>query len=247
VSAGPSGPSSFSARISAADRAGLLALVREHLPSFTERDVLHVLRHPYAAQGVIEEILAARALLSLRAVRRAIALHPATPRHAALQCLDDLTWRDLLDIGREARTPPPVRKAANHRLLERLRRLTEGEKIALARFASRELFPDLLNDESQRVVEALLANPRLTADDVMAWLATGNPGAPSLAVLAAAPRWIERPAILAALLVNRVTPRPIALSLLSKAGRPAWHRLAEDPAVDPLLAACARTLLRTAP
>ena len=245
MSTGSSGPSSFPARISAADRAGLLALVREHLPAFTERDVLHVLRHPYLSEAVIEEILAARAFLPFRAVRRAIALHPATPRHAALRSLDDLTWRDLLDIGRETRTPPPVRKAANLRLLERLRRLTEGEKIALARLASRELFAELLSDESPRVVEGLLANPRLTAEDVLAWLATGNPGAPSLAALAAVPRWIERPPILAALLVHRATPRPMALSLLSKAGRPAWHRLAEDPAVDPLLAACARTLLRT--
>src|SRR5712692_3307731 len=147
---------SFSARISKSTRQSLAALVAENIHLFTERDVLQTLRHPYASGPVLDEILSSRTCMGLRSVRKALALHPATPRHAALRCLDDLSWRDLLDVGRETRTPPPVRHAANQKLLDALRRLSPGEMIALARLADRVLLPALLDDEDPRITEAVL-------------------------------------------------------------------------------------------
>jgi hypothetical protein len=194
---------------------------------------------------MIEEIVSSRTLLAFRGVRRLVAAHPLTPRHAALRCLEDLSWRDLLDIGREARTPPPVRTAANRRLEEALRFLAVGEKIAVARFASSALFAALLDEPDLRVLDALLANPRLTTEDVQRWLATGHPRPEALAVLARDPRWAGRPAVRIALLTHRATPRAAALSLLTSASRGELRRLAEDPNADALLAACARELLET--
>ncbi len=124
------------ARISKADRSTLVALVAENLTRLTERDALQALRHPHASEAMIEEILTSKTLLAFRGVRRLVAAHPLTPRHAALRCLEDLLWRDLLDIGREPRTPPPVRVAANRKLEDALRFLAVGEKVAVARFAS---------------------------------------------------------------------------------------------------------------
>ena len=182
-----------------------------------------------------------------RAGRKALAAHPLTPRHAALRCLEDLLWRDLLDVGREARTPPPVRVAANRKLEEALRFLAIGEKIAVARFASSALFPALLDEPDIRVLEAVLANSRLTTEDLQRWLATGHPRPEALAFLARDTRWVSRPAIRIALLTQRETPRGAALSLLTSASRGEWRRLAEDPNVDALLSACARDLLENGP
>jgi hypothetical protein len=178
-----------------------------------------------------------------RAGRKALAAHPLTPRHAALRCLEDLLWRDLLDVGREARTPPPVRVAANRKLEEALRFLAVGEKIAVARFASSALFPALLDEPDIRVLEAVLANSRLTTEDLQRWLATGHPRPEALAFLARDPRWASRPAIRIARRTHRATPRGAALSLLTSASRGEWRRLAEDPNADALLSACARDLL----
>ena len=233
----------LSARISKADRRALAALVAEELARLTERDALQALRHPHASEAMIEEILSSKTLLSFRGVRRLVAAHPLTPRHAALRCLDDLLWRDLLDVGREARTPPPVRVAANRKLEEALRFLAVGEKIAVARFAAPALFSVLLDEPDVRALEAVLANPRLTTDDLQRWLATGHPRPEALALLACDPRWARRPAIRIALLTHRATPRAAALSLLTSASRGEWLRLAEDPNADALLAACARKLL----
>ena len=239
VSGGPG----LSDRISKADRRGLAALVSENLAALTERDALQVLRHPHVSEAMIEEILASRTLLAFRGVRRLVAAHPLTPRHAALRCLDDLLWRDLLDIGRDARTPSPVRMAANRKLEEALRFLAVGEKIALARFAPPTLFPALLDEPEIRVLEAVLANPRVASEDLQRWLATGHPRPEALAVVASELRWASRPEVRIALLTHRSTPRAAALSLLTSASRGEWRRLAEDPLADALLAACARNLL----
>lgn len=238
-----SGGPGLAARISKADRRGLVALVSENLAAFTERDALQVLRHPHASESVLEEILSSRTLLASRGVRRLLAAHPLTPRHAALRCLDDLLWRDLLDVGRDARTPAPVRMAANRKLEEAMRYLAAGEKIALARFAPSTLFPALLDEPEIRVLEAVLANPRLASGDLQRWLATGHAQPDALAFVASDMRWSSRPEVRIALLTHRSTPRAAALSLLTSASRGEWRRLAEDPSADALLAACARELL----
>ena len=241
------GETGLSARISKADRSTLVALVADNLARFTERDALQALRHPHASEAMIEEILSSKTLLAFRSVRRLVAAHPQTPRHAALRCLEDLAWRDLLDVGRSIRTPPPVRLAANRRLQEGLRYLAVGERVAVARFASSALLQPLLDDPDQRVLDAVLANSRLTSEDLQRWLATGTPRPEALAFLARDARWMSRPAVRIALLTHRATPRAAALSLLTSASRGEWRRLAEDPSADALLAACASELLENGP
>jgi hypothetical protein len=241
------GESGLPDRISQADRSTLVALVADNLTRLTERDALQVLRHPHASEAVIEELLSSKTLLAFRSVRRLLAAHPRTPPHAALRCLEDLLWRDLLDIGREIRTPPPVRLAANRKLEEALRFLAVGERTAVARFATSGLFPALLDDPDLRVLEAVLSNSRLTSEDLQRWLATGRPRPEALAFVARDGRWISRPAVRMALLTHPLMPRAFALSLLTSASRSEWRRLAEDPSFDPLLAACARELLENGP
>jgi hypothetical protein len=233
----------LSVRISRADRRGLVALVSENLSRLSERDAAQALRHPHASEALIVEIVSSRTLMASRAVRRLVAGHPRTPRHDALHALDDLFWRDLMDIGRETRTPPPVRHAANRRLLEAMRRMAQGEKIALARFAHPDLFHSLFAEGDPRVVEALLQNPRLTPEDVQRWLSTGRPTPEGLALLAGDTRWAVRPAVRSALLLHPSTPRAVSLALLTAASREELRRLCETPGADALLAACASELL----
>jgi hypothetical protein len=236
-------PVSLTAAISRADRASLAALVRENLERLSESDVLRCLRHPYSGEAVVSEVLAAPGLLSTRDVRKALVLHPATPRADALRLLEDLTWRDLVEVGRETRAPAPVRYAANRRVLEKLPHLTRGEKTALARLADRPLTGSLLDDGDVDVLVALLGNPRLVEEDLTAWLLVRRPKEEQLVALSRSARWMERTAVRTALLLSPRTPRGIALSLLTSSGRPVWERLAQDPSADRLLAACARSLL----
>ena len=233
----------LSHRISAADRAGLIALVAEYSARFTEREALQCLRHPFSSAQVVEALAAIRLLRASAPVRKAIALHPAAPRADALHCLDDLGWRDLLDIGREVRTPAPVRRAANQKVLEKLPRLTVGERTTLARMADRELVRALLADPDSAVFSALLRNPRLVVEDVVAFASTGAPLPQHLGLLASDPAWCEHPPLRRALLRSVRTPRFASVALLSRASREELRDLTDDPAVDRFVAACAARLL----
>jgi len=233
---------SWSHRISRADRAGLVELVSENLARWTEREVLQVLRHPYLSAPVLEEVLQSKAFLGLRSVRRMLALHPATPRPDALRCLDDLTWRDLVLVAREVRTPAPIRQAANRKLLEALRRLSRGEKVALARLADRELLVPLLEENEPAVLGAVLRNARLGEEDLLRWVTVGRAKAAALEALAGDGTWSHRPAVRGALLRNKLLPRAAALNLLLAATRAEWREVADDETVPLLLSACARRL-----
>ncbi len=226
-----------------ADRAALAAFVRENVSRLSESDVLRCLRHPYSSEPVVAEVLAWAGFLSSREVRKALALHPATPRAEALRLLEDLPWRDLVDVGRDARAPAPVRYSANRRILEKLPRLSLGEKTALARLADRALAGALLDDGEVDVLAVLLGNPRLVEEDLTAWLLVRHPKEAQLVQLTSNERWMARTAVRTAVLLSPRTPRAVALSLLTSSLRPVLQRLIQDPSADPLLAACARTLL----
>jgi hypothetical protein len=239
----PADRASLTAVLVRADRAALASFVREHVSRLSESDILRCLRHPYSGELVIAEVLASPGLFSSREVRKAVALHPATPRAEALRLLEDLPWRDLVDVGREVRTPAPVRHSANRRIIEKLPKLSLGEKTALARVADRALAGALLDGGEVDVLAALLGNPRLVEEDLTAWLLVRHPKEAPLVLLASNDRWMARTAVRTAVLLSPRTPRPVALSLLTSSVRPVWERLVEDPSADPLLAACARTLL----
>jgi hypothetical protein len=242
---GPADPepaAPWTVRIGEANRDALAALVAENLESFSEREILLVLNHPYVTTAVVGQIVRSRIFLRARSVRRALALHPATPRPDALRFLEDLLWRDLAAVAREVRAPAPVRQAANRRLLEVLRRLSRGEKAALARLTDRDLFQPLLEENEPMILEALLQNARLTADDLVRWLTVGRATAAALEKLAGTVRWSHRPAVREALIRHRLTPRAAALALLLSATRSEWLRMAKDETVHPLLSACARRL-----
>jgi hypothetical protein len=237
----------LSHRISEADRAGLIALVAESVSAFTEREALQCLRHPFSSAQVVKTIASVRGLRSTASVRKAIALHPTAPRTDALHCLDDLGWRDLLDVGREARTPAPVRLAANLKIVEKLSHLSAGERMTLARLADRGLLRPLLADPDRRVFAALLRNPRLIVEDLVAFASTGNPLPEHLAILAADTVWSERPPLRRALLRSSRTPRFAAVALLPRTSREELRDLTEDPSIDKFVSVCASQLLEDKP
>lgn len=241
----PSAAVPWAVRIGEAGRDELQRLVAANLESFSEREVLLVLRHPYVTTAIVERIVGTRSFLRVRSVRRALVFHPATPRPDALRFLEDLPWRDLAAVAREVRTPAPVRQAANRRLLEGLRRLSKGEKTALARLADRDLFQALLEENEPMVLEALCQNARLTPDDLVRWLTVGRASAAALETLAVTPLWSHRPAVREALLRHRLTPRPAVLALLLSATRPEWLKVSGDETLPPLLRAWARRLVES--
>jgi hypothetical protein len=185
-------------------------------PDTDEVHVLKLLRKRELPSAVIEAVARHERWDGRHPIRAAIVLHAKTPRTLSLRLLSLLLWRDQLRVATDIRLQMPLRAAAESRLRERLPELELGEKISLARSAPPGLLSVLAGDENQRVIEALLTNPRLLDADVVAIVRREKTPAEVLRVVAANDRWTCRPAIRAHLLCHRNTPVHSALRVLSR-------------------------------
>ncbi len=112
------------------------------------------------------------------------------------------------------------------------RPLTLGERRALARKPSRAQLSQLLSDPHPMVVRILLANPRLTEDDLIA-MAAKRP-APREAMVEIAKAWSRRGRVRMAIVLNPGAAPALAVPLLGLLSRPELAevgRAADVPAV----------------
>jgi hypothetical protein len=128
------------------------------------------------------------------------------------------------------------------------RTLTLGERKALARMPTRDMTERLLRDPHPDVIRRLLVNPKITEDDVLT-LAVRRPGRPEvLAEIARTPRWMHRPRIRMALVLNPGTPMDVGAPLVGLLVRQELELVATSPKVAPALRAlCLEHLERRPP
>lgn len=130
----------------------------------------------------------------------------------------------LLSLGRLLRRAPSSTSPSpvNHGPVPDYgtgRELTVGERKSLARAPSRRAFDKLLADPHPLVLRQLLENPRLTEDDVVR-IAARRPARPEVALsLAKSPRWLRRPRVRMALLLNPGSPPSVVMPLLAACTR----------------------------
>jgi hypothetical protein len=111
------------------------------------------------------------------------------------------------------------------------RPLTLGERKSLARRPDRETMQRLLADPHPDVIHRLLGNPRVAEDDVVR-LAAKRPGdGEVLAEIARSTKWVHRPRVRMALVMNPATPSAIAARITGLLLRHELHRVARSPAV----------------
>jgi len=128
------------------------------------------------------------------------------------------------------------------------RPLTLGERKSLARKPDRAMTERLLRDPHPDVIKMLLANPKVTEDDVLS-LAARRPCRPDvLSEIARSPRWAHRPRIRMALVLNPDTPLETAAPLVGLLMRQELRLVATSTTVPPALRAlCLEHLERRPP
>ncbi|HOU91720.1 MAG TPA: hypothetical protein PLU22_11785 [Polyangiaceae bacterium] len=123
------------------------------------------------------------------------------------------------------------------------RELTLGERRSLARRPSRRAFDALLRDPHPLVIRQLLGNPALTEDDVVRLVSRRPARVAVLQEVASRSRWLCRPRVRLALLLNPGSPSTIVMPLLGLCTRPELRRVAQATHVSPVLRATALELL----
>ena len=127
------------------------------------------------------------------------------------------------------------------------RELTVGERRSLARAPTRRAFDKLLSDPHPLVIRQLLENPRLTEDDVVR-IAARRPARPEVALqLARSPRWLRRPRVRMALLLNPGSPPSVVMPLLAACRRGELVEIVHSADSNKVLRATAFELLARRP
>jgi hypothetical protein len=159
-----------------------------------------------------------------------------------LLCLGRLLYRAPPSKPPPDRAPePPI---PNYRAG---RELTVGERRSLARSPTRRDFDKLLSDPHPLVIRQLLENPRLTEDDVVR-IAARRPARPdAITAIARSQRWLARPRIRMAILLNPGSPASLALPLLAACNRSELVEMVGSADTSKLLRSTAHELLLRRP
>lgn len=127
------------------------------------------------------------------------------------------------------------------------RELSLGERRALARRPNRQSLEKLMIDPDPRVIRNLLRNPRLTEDDVVRLAARRPCTSAVLAEVYASRRWISRPRIQLALVLNPYNRSDISRRLLEVLPLGGLKEAATERTIDPLVRHAALAALGVSP
>src|ERR1019366_3221380 len=151
-------------------------------PTLTEDLALALLKRADLPPEVLEQLAKNASALKSRKVKIALASHPHTPRHVSVPLARQFYTFDLMKVALLPSVPADVKVAADDVLISRLKTVTLGERLTLARRASGRVAAALLLDvqkmdgkigggkvidaetvaRENRVMRTALENPRLT-------------------------------------------------------------------------------------
>lgn len=116
---------------------------------------------------LLEEIALRKHFLKNYGVKRALALHPHTPRLISLRLLRDLYLMDLVQVTLTPGVPAELKRNAEEQLVSRLSQLPLGQKVTLARRGPARVAGALLSEGHPQPLAVVLDNPHLTEAQVL--------------------------------------------------------------------------------
>ncbi len=211
-------------------------------PEPEEMTLLSVLRRPVPIP-FLEYLGTTAPWIGRPRVLGGVARNPKTPRALALRLLPALFWRDLADVAASPRLSIAVRSRAEGHLKDMLPDMRLGERVTLAKLATRPVLFPLLADPEPRVVSPALTNPRLREDDLLSALRSKTAPSVLLSEAASSFRWKQVYGVRLELALQPRTPLAIALGQLSSLVTRDLARVASTKGLAPLLHAAASRVI----
>ena len=180
-------------------------------PVLTEDLALALLKQSDLPTQALDRLSRNRGIMKSRKVKLALVEHPRTPRHISIPMVRHLFTFDLMQVALTPVVPADIKMAAEDSLVNRLERLSQGERLTLARRASGRVAAALLLDPEPRVIHAALENSRLTESAVIKALMRRDAPAAFVSAACHHSRWSPRRDVRVALLRNEKTPPPRAV------------------------------------
>jgi hypothetical protein len=169
-------------------------------PALTEDLVLALLKRADLPPEVLEQLSKNGNALKLRKVKMALVTHAHTPRHVSVPLARQFYTFDLLKVALSPTVPADVKVAADKVLIARVKTITLGERLSLARRASGRVAGALLLDGEARVMRTALENSRLTEAFVIEAVLRRQASAALVQAVAQRTKWSYRREVRVALL-----------------------------------------------
>jgi hypothetical protein len=122
-------------------------------PALTEDFALALLKRSDLPAEVLEQLAKNVSALKSRKVKIALASHARTPRHISVPLARQFYTFDLMKVALSPGVPADVRVAVDNVLISRLKTITVGERLTLARRASGRVAAALLLDVADESVK----------------------------------------------------------------------------------------------
>jgi hypothetical protein len=180
--------------------------------ALTEDLALVLLKHGDLSSNVLDRLSRNGGVMKSRKVKLALVQHPRTPRHISVPMVRHLFTFDLMQVALTPVAPADIKRSAEESLINRLERLSQGERLSLAHRASGRVAGVLLLDLEPRVIHAALENPRLTESSVINALLRRDTPETLVRAVCHHSKWSPRREIRIALLRNEKTPLSRALA-----------------------------------
>jgi hypothetical protein len=175
---------------------------------------------------VLQEVAKNVTAIKSRPVMVAVVSHPKTPRYISLPLARALYTFELMAVAQQPGVPADLRVAIEQMLIERLPKLSLGERFTLAKRGSMRVAEVLLSDSDIRVVEMAMNNPFLTEACVIRTLMREAVVPRFVEMVSRHAKWSLRTDVRCALLRNPNTPLSAAIRFA--------HTLPADVARDAL-------------
>ena len=169
-------------------------------PALTEDLALSLLKRTDLPVEVLERLAKNTNVLKLRKVKLALVSHPHTPRQVSVPLIRQFYTFDLMKIALTPCVPADVKVAADDLMISRLKTVTLGERLALARRGSGRIAGAMLLDGDARVMQIALENARLTETFVIQAVLRPEAKAALVEAVAHHPKWSYRRELRIALL-----------------------------------------------
>ena len=203
-------------------------------PAFTEDLALALLKRADLPPEALEQIAKNASALKSRKVKIALVSHPHTPRHVSVPLARQFYTFDLMKVALSPRAPADVKVAVDNVLISRIKTVTLGERLTLARRASGRVAAALLLDVESgdgKIIDRRMMDRKTTDRKTIAGkTAAGKTNAAKTAgrdtrVMQTA---LENPRLTEALVIKSVLGRAAGAALVHAVARHAkWSRRRE--------------------
>lgn len=192
----------------------LLALLDN--PALEETKLTLLLARKDLPSEILEEVAVRKNLLKSYAVKRALLLHPRTPRLIGLRLLKDIYLMDLVQVALSPGVSAELKRNAEQQIVARLPQLPLGQKITLARRGPSRVAGTLVAEGHAQVMPVALENPFLTEAQILKALAREKVPVGVVQALAGHRKWSQCYNVRLAIVRNSSTPISIVLGFLAQ-------------------------------